>query len=450
MMKRRTAAALLALVLGLTPALLHGQESSPAVEPPAAAVNSAPRGSSGARREQSPLEPADTLMVMGCAALAMLMTPALGLFYGGMVRRKNVLAAFQQSFILLGVVSIQWVLAGYSLAFGADLLGGLCGGWQWVGLRGVELEPIAELAPTIPHELFMIFQMMVAVFAVALISGAIAERMKFSSYLVFTLLWTTFVYAPIAHWVWAPDGWIKRLGALDFAGGLVVHLTSGLAALCCVRVLGKRKGLDTEDLHPHNLTLTALGTGLLWFGWLGLNSGQARARGRGGRRVVRHDQPRRRCRDRKLVRSGVSPETQGDGPGCVHRRDRRARGDHPGGGVRFAHGRAHPRRPGQSSLLRGDLDQGEARLRRLARRFRSARHRRPRRHPGAWLPRGAEPDRRGGRLARRQRQPVIRTVGGGCRSRRLHGCRHPGTPLAHRPAARAARDAPRRKTLAST
>jgi Amt family ammonium transporter len=222
---------------------------------------------------------ADAILVIFCAALALLMTPGLGLFYGGMVRRKNVLSTFQQSFILLGAVPVQWALAGYSLAFGPSALAGWCGGWQWFGLSGVGLEPNADLAPGVPHQLFMAFQMMVAVLTTALISGAIAERMKFAAYLVFTLFWTTIVFDPVAHWVWSPGGWIRQCGALDFAGGLVVHLTSGLAALCCALVLGKRKGLDTEDLHPHNLTLTALGTGLLWFGWLGANAGQARQAG---------------------------------------------------------------------------------------------------------------------------------------------------------------------------
>jgi ammonium transporter, Amt family len=219
---------------------------------------------------------ADAVLIMACAALALLMTPALGLFYGGMVRRKNVLSAFQQAFILLGIVPVQWFLAGYSLSFGPDVGGGCLGGLQWFGLLGVGLEPNVELAPRIPHQLLMIFEMLVAVFTAALISGAIAERMKFGAYVVFIALWTTLVFDPVAHWVWGPGGWIRRMGALDFAGGLVIHLTSGLAALCSVWVLGKRKGLDTEDLHPHNLTLTALGTGLLWFCWLGLNAGQAR------------------------------------------------------------------------------------------------------------------------------------------------------------------------------
>jgi ammonium transporter, Amt family len=226
--------------------------------------------------EPTAIRSADTLLAMVCSSLTLLMTPALGLFYGGMVRRKNVLATFQQSFILLGFVCVQWIVIGYSLSFGPDLFAGLCGGWQWVCLWGVGLQPSPEVAPLIPNQLFMTYQMMVAVFTVALVSGAVVERMKFSSYLVFTLLWATLVYDPVAHWVWSSGGWIKTMGALDFAGGLVVHLTSGLAALCVALVLGKRKGLDTEDLHPHNLTLTALGTALLWFGWLGLNVGQAR------------------------------------------------------------------------------------------------------------------------------------------------------------------------------
>jgi Amt family ammonium transporter len=218
----------------------------------------------------------DSMMLLGCAAMAMLMTPALGLFYGGMVRRKNVLAAFQQSFILLGAIALQWSIGGYSLAFGRDSAFGFCGGGQWWGLQGVGLEMSSEVAPLVPHQLFMVFQMMVAVFTVALISGAIAERMKFSAYVVFALCWATLVYDPVVHWIWGPGGWLTQQGALDFAGGLVVHLTSGLAALCCALVLGKRKGLDTEDLHPHNLILTALGTALLWYGWLGFNAGGAR------------------------------------------------------------------------------------------------------------------------------------------------------------------------------
>ena len=218
---------------------------------------------------------ADTAFMLICAALVMVMTPGLGLFYGGMVRRKNVLATFQQSFIMLGVIALQWMLYGYSLAFGPDH-GHVIGGLEWAGLRGVGFEP-SEYAPTIPHQLFMVYQLMFAIITPALISGAFAERMKFSAYLLFTLLWATFVYDPVAHWVWGTGGWIKKMGALDFAGGLVVHIISGVAALCCVLVMGKRKGLGSEDMHPHNLTMTALGTAILWFGWFGFNAGSALA-----------------------------------------------------------------------------------------------------------------------------------------------------------------------------
>ncbi|MDB5348994.1 MAG: ammonium transporter [Planctomycetota bacterium] len=225
-----------------------------------------------------PINGADTAFLMICAALVMLMTPGLGLFYGGMVRRKNVLATFQQSFIMLGLIAVQWVLFGYSLAFAPDAYGGLIGNLDWVGLRGVGLDPHATYANTVPQQLHMVYQGMFAIITPALISGAFAERMKFSAYLLFTLLWATLVYDPVAHWVWGSGGWISgKLGALDYAGGLVVHIISGVAALCCVLVMGKRKGLGQEEMHPHNLTMTALGTGLLWFGWFGFNAGSALA-----------------------------------------------------------------------------------------------------------------------------------------------------------------------------
>jgi Amt family ammonium transporter len=238
-----------------------------------------------ATRAESPtptpaINGADTAFMMIAAALVMLMTPGLGLFYGGMVRGKNVLATFQQSFIMLGVVSLQWILIGYSLAFGPDKFGGLIGGLEWAGLNGVGLNPapVAAYGATIPHQLHMIYQLMFAIITPALISGAFAERMKFSAYLAFTLLWTTLVYDPVAHWVWGSGGWIGvKLGALDFAGGLVVHVLSGVAALACVLMIGKRKGHGQEEMHPHNLTMTALGTGLLWFGWFGFNAGSALA-----------------------------------------------------------------------------------------------------------------------------------------------------------------------------
>ena len=220
----------------------------------------------------------DTTWLLISTALVMLMTPGLALFYGGMVRRKNVLATIMQSFIALGVISIQWVLYGYSLAFGPDI-GGVIGNLDWIGLRGVGLDPHPDYSPTVPHQAFMIFQMMFAVITPALITGAFAERFKFKTYLVFLILWATFVYDPLAHWVWGVGGWIKELGALDFAGGLVVHISSGVAALAASLTVGRRKGYGDEAMPPHNLTMTLLGAALLWFGWFGFNGGSAIASG---------------------------------------------------------------------------------------------------------------------------------------------------------------------------
>lgn len=220
----------------------------------------------------------DTTWLLISAALVMLMTPGLALFYGGMVRQKNVLGTIMQSFIALGVITIQWVLYGYSLAFGPDI-GGVIGSLDWIGLRGVGLDPHPDYSPTVPHQAFMIFQMMFAVITPALITGAFAERFKFKTYLVFLVLWATFVYDPLAHWVWGVGGWIRELGALDFAGGLVVHISSGVAALAATLVVGKRKGYLQEPMPPHNLTMTLLGTALLWFGWFGFNGGSAIASG---------------------------------------------------------------------------------------------------------------------------------------------------------------------------
>jgi Amt family ammonium transporter len=217
---------------------------------------------------------ADTAWVLVSTALVMLMTPALGLFYGGMVRGKNVLSTIMHSFFILALISVQWILWGYSLAFGPDK-GGVIGGLEWLGLNGVGLEPNPDYAATIPHQAFMIFQMTFAVITPALISGAFAERKRFKSFVVFTLLWATLVYAPVAHWVWGVGGWIRALGALDFAGGTVVHIISGISALVCALVLGKRVGYGTEPMQPHNVTMTVLGTALLWFGWFGFNAGSA-------------------------------------------------------------------------------------------------------------------------------------------------------------------------------
>lgn len=210
----------------------------------------------------------DSAFVFVSTVLVMLMTPALALFYGGMVRRKNVLSTTMHSYFTMAIVSIQWVLVGYSLAFGGS--GKFLGDLAWAGLNGVGFEPSAY-AGTIPHLLFMMFQMMFAIITPALISGGFAERIKFPAFIVFILLWITLIYDPIAHWVWGTGGWIRTLGAIDFAGGTVVHISSGITALVVALFIGKRK--NTGDIRPHHLPMTVLGAGLLWFGWFGFNAG---------------------------------------------------------------------------------------------------------------------------------------------------------------------------------
>jgi Amt family ammonium transporter len=216
----------------------------------------------------------DTAWVLISSALVMLMTPGLAFFYGGLVRNKNVLGTIMQSFIVIALISVIWVIAGYSLAFGPDR-GHFIGGLDWFALRGVGQEPSATYATTIPHEAFMIFQMMFAVITPALITGAFAERAKFSTFLVFMAVWSLVVYAPIAHWVWAPGGWLRDRGALDFAGGSVVHVNAGLAALAAALLYGKRVGYGREPMEPHDITMVVLGAALLWFGWFGFNAGSA-------------------------------------------------------------------------------------------------------------------------------------------------------------------------------
>jgi len=217
----------------------------------------------------------DTAFVLISSALVMLMTPALAFFYGGIVRRKNILGILMQCMAILCLVSIQWVLIGYTLSFcpGNPVLGGL----RWFGLAGVGLEPYADYAGTIPHQAFMIFQAMFAIITPALIIGAFAERMKFSGFMIFILFWATLVYNPIAHWVWGIGGWLRNLGALDFAGGTVVHVNAGIAALVTALLIGKRRGVDKKPASPHNLPFVVLGAGLLWFGWFGFNAGSALA-----------------------------------------------------------------------------------------------------------------------------------------------------------------------------
>jgi Amt family ammonium transporter len=218
----------------------------------------------------------DTAWVLISAALVLMMTPALAFFYGGMVRKKNILSTLNLSFIVIGLISVQWVLFGYSLSFGADR-GGLIGGLEFAGLSGVGATPNPDYAPTIPHLAFAAFQMMFAIITPALITGAFVERVRFKTFLVFSLLWATLVYDPVAHWVWGIDGILRRLGALDFAGGTVVHILAGFSALAFALVIGSRKGFGQRSFEPHNIPYSVLGAGLLWVGWFGFNGGSALA-----------------------------------------------------------------------------------------------------------------------------------------------------------------------------
>lgn len=218
----------------------------------------------------------DTVFVLISAALVMLMTPGLALFYGGMVRSKNILGTLMHSFIILGIITVEWVLWGYTMSFGPDY-GGIIGGLSMLGLKGVGMTPSPDYGSTIPQLAFMIFQCMFAIITPALITGAFAERMKFGAFILFTLLWATFVYNPLCHWVWAVGGWMGSLGALDFAGGTVVHISSGISALAAALLIGKRLGYGTTAFIPHNLPMTLTGAALLWFGWFGFNAGSALA-----------------------------------------------------------------------------------------------------------------------------------------------------------------------------
>jgi ammonium transporter, Amt family len=260
--------------------------SNPAAAPTEGTPAAAPAGAAAAETPAAPPPPAspfnsgDTAWLLTSSALVLLMTPGLALFYGGMVRRKNVLGTLMQSFIAMGVVSIIWMVCGYSFGFseGSPLLGGT----KYLFLNGVGANDVSPYfmdrgTGTVPHPLYMIFQMMFAIITPALISGAFAERMRFSAYVLFISLWSLIVYTPIAHWVWGADGWLYKLGALDFAGGTVVHISSGVTALVAALIMGKRKGYPSEEMRPHDLTMTLVGTGLLWFGWFGFNGGSSLA-----------------------------------------------------------------------------------------------------------------------------------------------------------------------------
>ncbi|MEI7590007.1 MAG: ammonium transporter [Deltaproteobacteria bacterium] len=218
----------------------------------------------------------DTAWILVCCSLVLLMTPALALFYGGMVRRKNILSTLTISFIFMALIGVQWVAYGYSLSFGADIKG-IIGGLNFLGFNNVGAQPNPDYAKTIPHSLFAAFQMMFAIITPALITGAFVERIKFKALLIFGLLWATLVYNPLCHWVWGQGGWLKNMGVLDFAGGTVVHIAAGFSALAMAIVIGPRRGFGKYAMEPNNIPLTVLGTGLLWVGWFGFNAGSALA-----------------------------------------------------------------------------------------------------------------------------------------------------------------------------
>src|SRR5688500_14044111 len=271
--KRFSLALALTLVLGATVMAAFAQQpaapTAPAPAPaPAAQAPAAPApAATPAAPAPSTIDKGDTAWMLTSSLLVLMMTaPGLALFYGGMVRQKNALATLMQSFIIMAVISIQWVLWGYTLAFGPDK-GGIIGGLDWIGLNGVGTEPFDTYSKTIPHQAFMLFQMMFAIITPALITGTFAERKKFSAFILFVLLWATFVYDPLAHWVWGDGGWLKGLGALDFAGGTVVHISSGVSALVCALMIGRRRGYGHQPMQPHNLPMTVMGAALLWFGW---------------------------------------------------------------------------------------------------------------------------------------------------------------------------------------
>src|SRR5215467_14088196 len=251
---------------------------APAPQPGAVAPSAAPSSTPAPPK----IDKGDTAWMLTSAALVLMMTiPGLFLFYGGLVRSKNALGTIMHSFIIVALISIQWVLWGYSLAFGPDQ-GGIIGNLAWFGLNGVGAEPNPDYAATIPHQAFMVYQLMFAIITPALITGTFAERIKFSTFIIFILLWATFIYDPLAHWVWGKGGWIGTnggMGALDFAGGTVVHISSGISALAAALIMGKRLGYPHEPMPPHNLPFSVIGAALLWVGWFGFNAGSALSSG---------------------------------------------------------------------------------------------------------------------------------------------------------------------------
>lgn len=273
----RTKTFVLLLLVFLCASVNAFSQAEPAPAAPAeapAAAAPAPEATPAAAPAEPTADTGDTAWMLVSAALVLFMTiPGLFLFYGGLVRSKNVLGMFMQNFIMVGLITIQWIVIGYSLSFasGSTFLGGL----QWVGLSGVGATPNADYAATIPHQTFMFYQMMFAIITPALMTGAFAERMKFSTFLVFSLLWSTLIYDPLAHWVWGVGGFLRNMGALDFAGGTVVHISAGASALIAVLIMGKRVGFGKTSMAPHNLPFAVIGAAMLWVGWFGFNAGSA-------------------------------------------------------------------------------------------------------------------------------------------------------------------------------
>ena len=220
------------------------------------------------------IDSGDTAWVLTSSALVFIMVPGLAFFYAGLVRSKNALSTLMQSFIALAIVGLSWILWGYSLAFGPDI-GGFIGNLQWAGLHGVSATEAGPYADTIPHQAFMVFQAKFAIITPALIAGAFAERIKFSTFVIFIIAWSTIVYPPLAHWMWGAGGWLGEMGAKDFAGGTVVHISSGAAALAAAIIFGRRLGFGQAEMNPHNVPFVVLGASLLWFGWFGFNAGSA-------------------------------------------------------------------------------------------------------------------------------------------------------------------------------
>ena len=327
------------------------------------------------------MDTGDTAWMLTSTALVMVMLPGLALFYGGLVRRKNVLSTVMHSFFGLALVSVVWVIVGFTLAFGPDVGGaGLIGGLDFAMFNGVGQEPSAIYAVTIPFMLFAMFQLMFAAITPALITGAFAERKRFGSFVLFTILWSLLIYSPIAHWVWSVDGWLFKLGALDFAGGTVVHISSGVSALVVALMIGRRH-MNGDSKEPHDVPMIVLGAGLLWFGWFGFNAGSAVTAGGLAASAFTVTNIAAAAATITWVLASYAHDAQGQRRRRRLRRGRRPGRDHPGLRVRHSRWRAHHRPRRRRPVLQRDAPSSPLARRRRARRLRGPRRRRDvRRH----------------------------------------------------------------------